>query len=306
MHIEYLKEFTTLARTLNFTEAAALENISQPALSKHILAIEREFGCDLFIRNKRSVRLTFEGKVFFENAIPLIYDYEKLSEEMSRALKNTIHIVISGAMRGGQIINLMERANDNYEAKTGVRKKLAFSQLDKDAYPFEQLVRDNADILLTYRPPSLDFVQTEVLSETVQRDPLVAIFEHDDSLAGRDVVNMSDLRDKTFIQMLGNSNVDAWAQIEHFCQRAGFSPRVRRVPVVNGADCYGIEVNRGVLILSESNLNLRVFEENSAYSISRIHDCSFDFGVFCLRKSKNRSAVDFYEEIKNLVDLDVS
>ena len=221
---------------------------------------------------------------------------------MSLALKNTIHVVISGAMRGGQIINLMERANDSFEAKTGTRKKLAFSQLDKDAYPFEQLVRGNADILLTYRPPSLDFLQTEVLSETLQRDPLVAIFERDDALAKKPSVKMADLRDKTFIQMLGNSNVDAWAQIERFCQNAGFNPRVRRVPVVNGADCYGIEVNRGVLILSESNLNLRVFEENSAYSVVRIEDCSFDFGIFCLRKTKSRPVIDFYEEVKTLVE----
>ena len=53
--------FTTLARTLSFGETAHLLGISQPAVSKHIAALEAEIGAALFVRYGRSVTLTDKG-----------------------------------------------------------------------------------------------------------------------------------------------------------------------------------------------------------------------------------------------------
>lgn len=61
MNTTYLREFTVLAGCTNFTDAARQLNITQPTLSKHIAAIERELGCDLFVRDKQGVRITPAG-----------------------------------------------------------------------------------------------------------------------------------------------------------------------------------------------------------------------------------------------------
>ena len=53
--------FTTLARTLSFGQTARLMGISQPAVSKHIAALEAELGAALFVRYGRSVSLTDKG-----------------------------------------------------------------------------------------------------------------------------------------------------------------------------------------------------------------------------------------------------
>ena len=47
MNIETCREFIELAQCLNFTKAAGNLNITQPALSKHMLALEKEFGIEL-------------------------------------------------------------------------------------------------------------------------------------------------------------------------------------------------------------------------------------------------------------------
>ena len=55
MHIDFYREFIVLARCLNYTEAAEKLHMAQPALSKHIVALEREFNAELFIRDRRNV-----------------------------------------------------------------------------------------------------------------------------------------------------------------------------------------------------------------------------------------------------------
>ncbi|MDR1713676.1 MAG: LysR family transcriptional regulator, partial [Coriobacteriales bacterium] len=44
MQIETFREFIELAQCLNFTEAAKRLNMTQPGLSKHILALEKDLG----------------------------------------------------------------------------------------------------------------------------------------------------------------------------------------------------------------------------------------------------------------------
>lgn len=55
MNISYFAEFVELAGSLNFSATASQLNISQPALSNHIQALEEELGVKLFERTRRSV-----------------------------------------------------------------------------------------------------------------------------------------------------------------------------------------------------------------------------------------------------------
>ena len=57
--------FESAARTLNFTDAGALLNVTQPAISKSIAALETHLGTRLFLRNKSGVVLTSDGDVLY-------------------------------------------------------------------------------------------------------------------------------------------------------------------------------------------------------------------------------------------------
>ncbi|MDR2295632.1 MAG: LysR family transcriptional regulator [Clostridiales Family XIII bacterium] len=65
MTINQLEYFLTLSRTLNYTKASKLLHLTQPHLSKTIMALEQDIGARLFMRNKRDVRLTQAGEVFY-------------------------------------------------------------------------------------------------------------------------------------------------------------------------------------------------------------------------------------------------
>lgn len=57
-----LEAFTIVARTLHFTKAAEVLNVTQSALSQRIAKLEEDIGTTLFIRNRGMIRLTEAGE----------------------------------------------------------------------------------------------------------------------------------------------------------------------------------------------------------------------------------------------------
>lgn len=62
MELRTLRSFVALARHGHFTRTAADIGVAQPALSKHIQALEDELGVRLFDRTPREVRLSRAGQ----------------------------------------------------------------------------------------------------------------------------------------------------------------------------------------------------------------------------------------------------
>lgn len=79
-----LKVFYTAARHSSFSKAAEELYISQPAISKHIQALEQHFETKLFVRQGNKVGLTAEGKVLFKYASDVMDCYKKMQFEMDQ------------------------------------------------------------------------------------------------------------------------------------------------------------------------------------------------------------------------------
>lgn len=82
MDLYHLQTFYRVARLSSFTRAAEELALSQSAVSRHIEALELEFGMELFTRSGRGAALTEAGTRLLEYAERLLH----LSQEASRAL----------------------------------------------------------------------------------------------------------------------------------------------------------------------------------------------------------------------------
>lgn len=85
LHLHLLEQFVTLARTRNFTRAAAELHLSQSALSRAIQKLEEQLGQPLFERKPREVILTDLGDLLLERAKEILKLVEDTFAELSHA-----------------------------------------------------------------------------------------------------------------------------------------------------------------------------------------------------------------------------
>ena len=84
---ELYRIFYVVANHCNITKASEELNISQPAISKSIKNLEEQLGGQLFVRTKRGVVLTSEGKEFY-NYIKQAIEYINNAENKFTDLIN--------------------------------------------------------------------------------------------------------------------------------------------------------------------------------------------------------------------------
>lgn len=95
MNLQQLYYFKRLSETKNFTIAAELEAVTQPALSKAISKLESELDVTLFERYGRNVELTNLGNTFLKHVIAALKELETGTNELKNLTllnKNIISI----------------------------------------------------------------------------------------------------------------------------------------------------------------------------------------------------------------------
>jgi DNA-binding transcriptional LysR family regulator len=82
MELRQISTFLSVAETLHFGRSARLLNLSQPALSLQVKALEDELGIQLLSRNRQGTMLTEAGQAFRKDAAAAL---EKLEFDKRKA-----------------------------------------------------------------------------------------------------------------------------------------------------------------------------------------------------------------------------
>ncbi|MEQ5775458.1 LysR family transcriptional regulator [Thalassospira sp. NFXS8] len=81
MELRWFEDYIALAESLNFSRAAQARNITQPAFSRRIRALENWVGTPLFVRTTHDVALTPAGQHFRQQAESLTRSILQLRRE---------------------------------------------------------------------------------------------------------------------------------------------------------------------------------------------------------------------------------
>ena len=94
MNYTYMKVFYTVAKHQNISAAAKELDVTQPAVSRIISNIEKEYNTSLFFRSKNGVILTREGNRLYESIKNPFKQLEKIEADINaNTLKETtIHV----------------------------------------------------------------------------------------------------------------------------------------------------------------------------------------------------------------------
>ena len=88
-----LRYFISVARHLNFSQAAAECHVSQSTISRQIAVLEKDLGVRLFVRDTQSVRLTDAGQRLFSGTHTYMTQYQAIDENIRALLSHTEHRV---------------------------------------------------------------------------------------------------------------------------------------------------------------------------------------------------------------------
>lgn len=115
VHLNALRAFEAAARHLSFVAAAEELNVTPPAISQHVRALEDYLGVRLFVRSKVGLSITQEAK----SAYPDIKDgLEKLAAGLARLRSSGIdHIItmsVPPSFAGKWLLPRIDRFRERY------------------------------------------------------------------------------------------------------------------------------------------------------------------------------------------------
>jgi DNA-binding transcriptional LysR family regulator len=94
MNLTTLKIFRDLVETRSFSKSAALNAVTQSAVSQQIANLERRLKCLLVERGKKDFALTLEGQRFYDGCRSLTETFERMMAELQEMSQR-----VSGAVR---------------------------------------------------------------------------------------------------------------------------------------------------------------------------------------------------------------
>lgn len=213
MELRQLKHFVAVAEELHFTRAAAKVHVVQSTLSASISSLEQELGTALLVRNNRRVDLTTAGQALLPDAQNAL-----AAADQARAAVDAVRGVLSGHLCIGVIQGL---GTVDLPALLA-RYHRSFPRIDISLRhdPIDTLVQATADGGLDLAFVSRPYDGSRVKELFLGNEPLVLAVRHDDPLAGRDVVALTDLQEREFVER--RADLRTRLHIDGICAELGF------------------------------------------------------------------------------------
>jgi DNA-binding transcriptional LysR family regulator len=219
MELRHYKYFMTVAEELNFSRAAERLHIVQPALSKQIAQMEYQLGVPLFVRTKRSVRLTEAGIRLMADARLFLRAEEDAIRSARMAGRGELGEVSVGFVASSAFVVLPRLLRAFSAAYPAVELRLT----DMTTSEQSRALLENGIDLGFIRPPS---TLAGLDSFTVAREAFIAVLPRDHPLAAKPALDLADLASERFVVLSRDLAPGLFSQVERICGRAGFSPLV--------------------------------------------------------------------------------
>lgn len=244
MNIGQLRTFVTVIEQGSFSEAARVLDISQPAVTMQMQALEAALGTTLLDRRYRRVDLTEAGRILLPHARTVLEQLDLAQGEVA-ALSGTVsgHLTISASTTPG--VYVVPRLLGGFlVSHPQVTATIAIHDTAEVVEAIETGAAQLGITGATVRGARVEF-------EQMGQDELVCICPPDSPLVGESDVSLSDLAEAIWImreQGSGTRQVAERVLVEH-----GLEPAELRVAVELGsgeAIVNAVEGGLGVSIVS--------------------------------------------------------
>lgn len=251
MELRHLRYFTAVVQWNGYREAARRRNIAQPALSQAVSELEEETGVKLFVRERRRVRLTPEGEVFYAEAVRVLEQAKQAIESARRAARGEIGILRIGFL-GSATASFLP----------------SLIRLYRQRYPGVKLVLDELTPLQqeeTFSKGELDLGFTRPLAReqlalfdtrSLYKEPLLVAMPDHCAPKGKSI-SIKHFEGKPLILFHRKGHPGLYDTITALCNEAGFVPRVDHEPNLMQTVLSLVAAEAGASIVPACARNLR-------------------------------------------------
>ena len=149
MNLRRLSYFVQVVDEGSISAAARRLNIAQPPLSSQIRRLEEEVGCQLLVRETRSVRPTEAGRLLYERAQAILQQSEetlRALEEYRNGAAGTLHVGVVSSVASGGFVRWAAGFHEIYPA-------VRFEITESNTYSLLDAVRRRRIELAVVRTP---------------------------------------------------------------------------------------------------------------------------------------------------------
>jgi DNA-binding transcriptional LysR family regulator len=252
MHdLRRLRSLHAVARSGSFSAAALALGYTQPVVSHHVAALERELGLTLINRGTRPVSVTDAGARLLRHTEPAL-GYITAAEDELRA--------VAGLERGTVRIGAFLSAANSFVPAALARFEAAHPDVEvrlehlEDPEELNRLRSGNIDLAVVYRVrgPSENQGRDAGLDRThLADDPYRVVLPPAHPLGRRRELRLADLAAERFAAPPGGGFVPYRTLLEGLCAEAGFEPIIaHEVDDVTIARAF-VAAGLGVAVLPE-------------------------------------------------------
>lgn len=246
LSLRQLKYFIAVAEELSFRRAAERLCITQPPLSRQIRLLEDALGAQLFVRDRRHVRLTDAGGRFMADARSLLRDSEQVVTRFrpsgADGEKPTVRIGITTVVDVGLFAWIEPTFEQRFpEVRVSVKRQIS-------AHLIRDLLQGLIDVAVIGLPSRADGLVVEHLFD----DPLIACIASGHRWARRQRISLLDLAEDSLFWFERKLNPAYYDYCEQVFARVGFSPRRIPEPVDHHVLLGLIAEGRGIALVPNS------------------------------------------------------
>jgi LysR family cyn operon transcriptional activator len=216
MNFRHLRTFVTIAEAGGIARAGARLNLSQPAASRQILALEADLGVQLFDRIGRRFKLTSEGEDLLGQCRRLLTEANSLTER-ARALKTGQTGILRVGATPQTIESLLADFLTHYEGRhPGIEVHL----VEEGGVRLPSRL-DHGDVHLIIPAGAEDRFHSRLLYPVY----MLAVLPESHHLSCRTVIDVAELADEPLLRLGRGFASRDW--FDAACQIAHLRPHVR-------------------------------------------------------------------------------
>jgi DNA-binding transcriptional LysR family regulator len=275
MELRLLRTFKAVAEAGSFTQAAARIHLTQAAVSVHMRQLEEEVGAPLFLRVNKKLYLTEAGRALLGHAETIIRAHDEAKADLA---------AIGGPSRGRLRLGVASTAVTAHplpEILSEIKRKYALLDLSvvggTSEKIIEQILAGGIDVGLV----SLPVEASDVLTETLKSDRLVAAMSPQHKLARARVITAEELSSEQLI--LGEQGGNTRRLIDLFFEKNKLDPKIVMELQRTEAIIKMVELGFGVTILPRGSVHTHVARGTIHAAPVRDLDVKWEFGVAYLK-----------------------